>query len=118
MVSPSAIGSVDLLVRGGRGHPDGGGDRAVALAHDASVVDRDLRADLEVRVLVQHRVERGADLVHLLPVGSEVAAGGQDVAHGQVTRASTGPMSARIWLTSILISACWSALIRAARPTR
>ena len=37
---------------------------------------------------------------------------------GQVTRSRTGAMAAVISLISMLTSACWSAVIRAARPSR
>jgi hypothetical protein len=37
---------------------------------------------------------------------------------GQVTRSRTGTLAAAISLSSMLTSACWSAVIRAARPSR
>ena len=55
-VSPSAIGSADLLIVGGRGLAYGLGDGPEVLAQNVGVVARDLRADSEVRVSGEHRV--------------------------------------------------------------
>ena len=110
--------SADHVAEGGGDLADGLGDGGEVLAQDLGVVARDLRAHLEVRVAGEYRIEVvrpcsispvGARGCHPWPATNRT---------GQVTRSRIGTLAAAISLNSMLTSACWSAVIRAARPSR
>src|SRR5215211_8182650 len=99
MVDPFLIGSADLLIVGGRGLAYGLGDGPVVLAQNVGVVARDLRADPEVRVSGEHRIERGPHLDPLLLAPAEAATRAEDIPtprigdHAVPGRPSTDPRS-------------------------